>query len=261
MLGVSSKALLDAVPTLLTPANLESSIKSIFDWKCIPLGGKAQDCTFYLGLGRSKNYFYNRNSNRWQRVNDMKFDLPAQTLIYAEAVQECRGEAKGMRKCPSLHVIDAVYVAGEDWRNHDLKARNEKLKIFVKAMAKPSQPDHLPMRVKDIVGLENLQEQFLSKLTERVLKGINGRRLTFDVDKETVGDREILRYFMPTGLLMFPIVKEPYMMAFSRSQRRKYWYNYMTKESVFDCPVKAVMDFQTSFPKRYDFTLLGNKAF
>ena len=166
-----------------------------------------------------------------------------------------------MRKGPGLHILDALFIAGEDLREKELKLRNAMLKTLVQSMAKPSQPDHLPMRVKDIVGLENLQEQFLSKLTERVLKGINGRRLTFDVDKETVGDREIFRYFMPTGLLMFPIVKEPYMMAFSRSQRRKYWYNYMTKESVFDCPVKAVMDFQTSFPKRYDFTLLGNKAF
>ena len=97
-------------------------------------------------LGRSKNYFYNRINNRWQRVNE-KFDLPAQTLIYAEAVQECRGEAKGMRKCPSLHVIDAMYVAGEDWRNHDLKTRNEMLKIFVKAMAKPSLPGRFCIKI------------------------------------------------------------------------------------------------------------------
>ena len=249
MLGPSSKSVLEAPSTTLTPANLENSIKSILDWKCIPLGGKAQDCTFYLGLGRSKNYFYNRSSNRWQRVNE-KFDLPAQTLIYAEAVQECRGEAKGMRKCPSLHVIDAVYVAGEDWRNHDLKTRNEMLKVLVKAMAKPSLPDHLPMRVKEIVGLENLEEQFLKRLKLRVLKGTNGPRLTIDVDEEMVHDRVIMRYFMPTGLLMFPIVKEPYMMAFSRSQKRKYWYNYMTKESVFECPLNAVMDFPTSFSKR-----------
>ena len=194
-------------------------------------------------------------------MNEAKFDLPAQTLIYAEAVQECRGEARGMRKCPSLHVIDAVYVAGEDWRNHDLKTRNEMLKIFVKAMAKPSLPDHLPMRVKEIVGLEHLHEGFLSKLKSRVLKGFNGPRLTFDVAEEMVQDKVVCRYFVPTGLLMLPIVKEPYMMAFSRSQRRKYWFNFMTKESVFECPIAAVMDFPTSFSKRYEQNCLIKRLF
>ena len=60
------------------------------------------------------------------RVQDnLKFDLPAKTLIYAEAVQEGRGEGKGMRKCPALHIIDAVFVAGEDWRSkYDFKERN-----------------------------------------------------------------------------------------------------------------------------------------
>ena len=54
-----------------------------------------------------------------------------------------------MRKCPALHIIDAVYVAGEDWREkYDLKERNRLLRIFVKAMEKPSMPDHVIMRVK-----------------------------------------------------------------------------------------------------------------
>ena len=51
-MGVSAKSILEAQSTTLTPANLENSIKSVFDWKCMPLGGKPQDCTFYLGLGK-----------------------------------------------------------------------------------------------------------------------------------------------------------------------------------------------------------------
>ena len=48
-----------------------------------------------------------------------------------------------------MHIIDAVYVAGEDWREkYDLKERNRLLRIFVKAMEKPSMPDHVIMRVK-----------------------------------------------------------------------------------------------------------------
>ena len=114
------------------------------------------------------------------------------------------------------------------------------------------------MRVKDIVGLENLKEQFLSRLVLKVIKGTNGPRLTLDLDSETFvtsegEEREISRYFVPTGVLMFPIVKDPYMMAFSKSQQRKYWFNFMTKNSVFECPLDAIVDFKTSFDKRYRY--------
>ena len=37
---------------------------------------------------------------------------------------------KGMRKGPSLHIIDALFIAGEDIRNKELKLRNSLLKTF-----------------------------------------------------------------------------------------------------------------------------------
>jgi len=245
--------ILESAGTSLDPINLNTAVKSVFDWKCILMGSvRSEDCTFYLGMGRNKNYSYNKIQHRWQAVpHSFRFDLPAQTLIYAESVQENRGEGKGMRKCPALHIIDAVYIAGEDWRvKYDLKERNRLLRLFVKAMAKPSQPDHVIMRVKDIVGLENLQDQCLALLKLRTLKGFNGLRLTVDLETEIVNGREFTRYMMPTGILMLPIVNEPYMMAFSRSQGRKYWFNYTNRESVFECPPLAMVDFKTSFQKR-----------
>jgi cap1 methyltransferase len=247
-------------PNLLTPENLGTSIQSVFDWKCILTGAPTPvDVTFFLGMGRNKNYQFNLTTSQWVRVQDnLKFDLPAKTLIYAEAVQECRGEGKGMRKCLALHIIDAVYLAGEDLRSkYNLKTRNEMLRAFVKSMDKPSLSDHVIMRVKDIVGLEQLEQQFLSRLTLRILKGFAGPRLTMEVDREIIAtpdgdEREIKRYFVPTGLLMMPIVKEPFMMAFSKSQRLKYWHNFMTRESVFECPPGAEVDFKTSFERRYE---------
>ena len=35
-----------------------------------------------------------------------------------------------MRKGPSLHIIDALFIAGEDIRNKELKLRNSLLKTF-----------------------------------------------------------------------------------------------------------------------------------
>lgn len=74
----------------------------------------------------------------------------------------------GMRKCPALHIIDAVYIAGEDWRvKYDLKERNRLLRLFVKAMAKPSQPDHVIMRVKGnyVMSFTTISPNFISKNT------------------------------------------------------------------------------------------------
>ena len=119
------------------------------------------------------------------------------------------------------------------------------------------------MRVKEIVGLEKLEEDFMPRLKERVMKGSNGPRLTIDIGKEMVQDKVMFRYFTPTGFILFPIVKEPFMMAFSRRQNRKYWFNFMKNESSYECPMGAVVDFQTSFSKRYEnrkvYAMLSNK--
>ena len=85
---------------------------------------------------------------------------------------------------------------------------------------------------------------------------MSGPRLTMDLDEDVIelsnGDRRVsMRYFMPTGLLMFPIVKDPYMMALSKSAGRKYWFNVRTRQSVFECPPDAMVDFKTSFERRY----------
>ena len=49
---------------------------------------------------------------------------------------------------------------------------------------------------------------------------------------------------------MFKIVRDPFMMAFSKTHGRKYWFNTQTRASLFDCPREAVVDFKTAFCKR-----------
>ena len=90
-------SILESTGTLLNPVNLSTTIKSVFDWKCVLVGSpRSEECTFYLGLGRNKNYSYNKVQRRWNPVPyHFRFDLPAQTLIYAESVQENKGEGKG----------------------------------------------------------------------------------------------------------------------------------------------------------------------
>ena len=41
------------------------------------------------------------------------------------------------------------------------------------------------------------------------------------------------------------------MMAFSKSQQRKYWFHTLTHDGRFECPKEAVMDFKSAFTKKY----------
>ena len=123
-------------------------------------------------------------------------------------------------------------------------------------MNKNSLPGHVTIRSKEIFGLQHLQDQILHKLQPRLLKSSNGRlRLTYDVNH---GDLSIgnmnansnTSYFCPTGVLCQRIVKDPWMISISRSTKNKYWYNAVNRNSVFECPQEAFIDFNSAFQKR-----------
>ena len=102
---------LKSLPTEIIPKNLKECFKTgIYDWKCIILGSNAHSQSqssmyndsqeragFFLGLGRSKVYFYSRN--KWEKLGEeLQFDLSRGTLLYGEIVKEMRGEARSQRK-------------------------------------------------------------------------------------------------------------------------------------------------------------------
>ena len=111
-----------------------------------------------------------------------------------------------MRKGPGLHLLDALFIAGEDVRNFDLKVRNAMLRTFVQAMAKPSLPDHITMRVKDLFGLEHLNQHCYSTLSLRPVKGYQGPKLTAKVHEERIdlptGEvKTVTKYIIPTAVV------------------------------------------------------------
>ena len=46
------------------------------------------------------------------------------------------------------------------------------------------------------------------------------------------------------------MVPDPYVIAFSKSNRRKYWFNTAKNTSSFDCPRDAVVHFERAFSSR-----------
>ncbi|XP_014665283.1 PREDICTED: cap-specific mRNA (nucleoside-2'-O-)-methyltransferase 1-like [Priapulus caudatus] len=73
-----------------------ASIDSIYNYKCIVSGG---ECTFLMGFGRS--HVYRRLPNgKWMKL-DINVELPRETLVLAELVNELRGEDDGPRPARS----------------------------------------------------------------------------------------------------------------------------------------------------------------
>ena len=124
---------------------MNGRVRSVYDWKCVFLGsstnpennvmdsnsGSARG--FFLGMGRQKVFKLtpsNRGGYAWMPFNLAKFELASGTLLYGEVVEEKRGEARSMRRVMAFHVIDALYLGGEDVRDVDFKARNAMITAF-----------------------------------------------------------------------------------------------------------------------------------
>jgi len=265
--------------SLLTPKNLEDRVRSVYDWKCVFLGsstnpennvmdsnsGSARG--FFLGMGRQKVFKLtpsNRGGYAWMPFNLAKFELASGTLLYGEVVEEKRGEARSMRRVMAFHVIDALYLGGEDVRDVDFKARNAMITAFCQSMNKPTEREFVTLRPKEIFGLETLGER-LENLRPRVLKGSGGKpRLTSDVPEQSEANGfhshtngaqpgSDTMYFCPTSVLMFRIVRDPFMIAMSKSQKKKYWFNTLTRKPQFDCPKEAAISFKPAFEKRLEW--------
>jgi cap1 methyltransferase len=105
----------------LSKENIFSTILSNqHDWYCMPsscgLNSSTKiesETTFYLGMGRSQIYKYN-NKGHWEQDNDASFELPRDTLIYAEMVTEMKREERSLTKMYGLHILDAFTLGGEN---------------------------------------------------------------------------------------------------------------------------------------------------
>ena len=250
LLGAESGLLTMGEGARCEAGNLEVLFKSLYDWRAVVLGvgreGLGTDRTFILGLGRSRVYRLEAATNCWRRLEDgVKFELAPNSLLYGEIVKEYRGEGKSQRRVTGLHVIDGLVLGGEDIRGLHFMERHAQLRLFIHTMNKNSRSDFIKLRLKTVYKLEDLEPVF-QRCTPLMLKGAgSSHRLAYELP-QTEADGQP-RFFQPTGLMFFRTVREPYMMALSRSQQRKYWFNTATNQSVFELPEDSVARFSDTF--------------
>ncbi|XP_068088782.1 cap-specific mRNA (nucleoside-2'-O-)-methyltransferase 1 [Hyperolius riggenbachi] len=225
-------------PTPLTAKTLEK-ISRVLDYRCMVSGSEHK---FLLGMGRSQIYTWGgRPADRWMKL-DLKTELPRDTLLSVELVNELKGEGKAQRKNIAIHILDALFLNGMDVRSHHFNQRIQLAEKFVKAVSKPSRPDMSPIRVKEVYRLEEIQKIFL-RLEMKIIKSSGGiPRLSYTGRDD--------RHFVPSGLYLVKTVNDPWTMAFSKSHNRKYFFNMKTHAAIYEVPPESISSFQVCFSER-----------
>jgi hypothetical protein len=55
-------------------------------------------------------------------------------------------------------------------------------------------------------------------------------------------------FFSYSGLLLYRTVKNPYVMALSKSQGKKYWFNTRTGVAAFNIPPDSIAEVELTTP-------------
>ncbi|XP_049446177.1 cap-specific mRNA (nucleoside-2'-O-)-methyltransferase 1 [Epinephelus fuscoguttatus] len=225
--------------TPLNPVTLDK-LRHILDHRCIVGGGEQ---IFLLALGKSQIYTWEgKMPVRWRKLENFKLELPRDTLLSVEIVQELKGEGKAQRRINAVHVMDALILNGTDVREQHFNQRIQMAEKFVKAVAKPSRPDMNPIRVKEVYRLEEMEKIFV-RLEMKVTKSSGGvPRLSYTGRDD--------RHFLPTGLYIIKTVNEPWTMAYSKNSKMKFFYNKTTKESTYEMPPNSAAPFHVCHSER-----------
>uniref|UniRef100_A0A3Q1CXZ6 Cap-specific mRNA (nucleoside-2'-O-)-methyltransferase 1 n=1 Tax=Amphiprion ocellaris TaxID=80972 RepID=A0A3Q1CXZ6_AMPOC len=194
--------------TALNSSTLDK-LRHILDHRCIVGGGEQ---IFLLALGKSQIYTWDgKMPVRWRKMENFKLELPRDTLLSVEIVQELKGEGKAQRRINAVHVMDALILNGTDVRDQHFNQRIQMAEKFVKAVAKPSRPDMNPIRLKEVYRLEEMEKIFV-RLEMKVTKSSGGvPRLSYTGRDD--------RHFLPTGLYIIKTVnglyvQQPWTMAY-----------------------------------------------
>ncbi|ELW66103.1 Cap-specific mRNA (nucleoside-2'-O-)-methyltransferase 1 [Tupaia chinensis] len=226
-------------PTLLTSKTLEK-IRPVLDYRCMVSGSEQK---FLISLGKSQIYTWDgRQSDRWVKL-DLKTELPRDTLLSVEIVHELKGEGKAQRKINAIHILDVLVLNGSDVREQHFNQRFD-LGPRVGDSFTPDYPHSAGpvvnlQRVKEVYRLEEMEKIFV-RLEMKIIKGSSG------TPKLSYTGRDD-RHFVPTGLYIVRTVNEPWTMGFSKSFKRKFFYNKKTKISTFDLPADSIAPFHICY--------------
>ena len=232
--------------------NFQRELQHISSFKCMILGVDEDEYSlnnsncrgFFLGLGNQIIYYWNGSStSKWTKLDCIKLELPPETLLYGEIVQEMKGEGKAQKRNSAFHVIDVLFIGGESVLNECFEVRISFAKKMVKAVTKPTQTEHSRIRVKDIYNLAEIENIF-DKITLKECKNGPKERFCYEVNHQED------KFIIPRGLLIVTFLNEPWSIHWSKTQNKFYYFNRKNGKSLFEIPNDAITNFKSTFSNR-----------
>jgi len=217
----------------------------VFNFRCYPAGSSST--TLLISRGRRNISLWDLSLNKWrpQGEFDIKCELPYGTVLEVEIVKELKGEGKGQHRQNVVHVVDALTIAGQDVTQKHFTERVRLVDLLVTACHRSTRKDLTSVRTKPIFCVEEI-EQIFERLTLKRVKGSNW----FEPQPCYQSQGPDSFTFAPTGVQFIKISKDPWSIEFSKSQRAKYFYNFMSSVSTFEEPPEAIASFQSSTDQR-----------
>ena len=86
----------------------------IYNYRCVLLGANERKILFSLG---SSAVYQLEDGFQWTPVRDAKMELPRNTLLEVEFVEEYEGKSLNQRAVKTVHIVDGLVLAGKDIRN------------------------------------------------------------------------------------------------------------------------------------------------
>nr|XP_039259182.1 cap-specific mRNA (nucleoside-2'-O-)-methyltransferase 1-like [Styela clava] len=223
--GMKSPIEILKTPRMLDHENA-SNLSRVYDYRCCVCTGRR---ALIVSLGGARIYEWHYTAGRWVACPDINCQIPRNSILEVDMVQEMRGEGKGQRKSLAVHVVDAIALSGEDISRKHYTERMNDVRLFVTAISKPSIPNMNIVRAKQVYRSEHIEEVFKC-LSMKKVKGFGIEpRLCCDIENTD-------SWFVPSGLCFTKITKDPWTMAFSKSRNRKYFFNSNDRTSSFECP-------------------------
>uniref|UniRef100_A0A673M9C0 Cap-specific mRNA (nucleoside-2'-O-)-methyltransferase 1 n=1 Tax=Sinocyclocheilus rhinocerous TaxID=307959 RepID=A0A673M9C0_9TELE len=228
-------------PTALNSGNLDK-LQHVLDYRCIVGGGEQ---LFLLGLGRSQIYTWDGKAPlRWKKLENFKLELPRDTLLSVEIVQELKGEGKAQRRINAVHVLDALVLNGTDVRDqHFNQSMLAVSASFIHSLSL------LFFSVKEVYRLEEMEKIFVRCVPPLDYYYYFNFIFSGGMPRLSYTGRDD-RHFLPSGLYIIKTVNDPWTMAFSKSSKRKFFYNKQTKESTYALPPGSVAPFHACHQDR-----------
>lgn len=225
--------------------NIQNTVlNSPLDWYCMPCAStiNATDekkATFYLGLGRAQVFRFVQNV--WERVDNVY--LPADTLVYAEAVMEFRKTGRHQRKAERLHIIDGYMLGGENISKEYLLDRHRMLATFCEALWKPHGQE-CRIFMKDLHLVDEHLEDKLKLITCQMKTGPQADvyyPLRNSQDYNCEEDDNERSYFKPQSLLFMKVTADHWARHKSTKNDSIYIYDIKNRKSFyeFDRPASA----------------------